>query len=107
MKIGELHGDGKCSPFESAFAGSMAGGFAASVTTPLDVIKTRLMLRVDSSGVPYSGPASTFKRIVAREGFGALFSGVGPRTLWIAIGGFIYFGVYSTTSELLKKKDNR
>ena len=35
--------------------GSATGAFAAAVTTPLDVVKTRLMLGKDAQGVAYEG----------------------------------------------------
>ncbi|CEG69395.1 hypothetical protein RMATCC62417_05480 [Rhizopus microsporus] len=83
-------------PYEAAFMGSIAGGIAAGVTTPLDVCKTRIMLshKNQASGKHYDGIISTMKRIVAEEGPRALFSGVGPRIMWISIGGSIFLGVY-------------
>jgi len=89
--------------WESAAAGSISGAFAAAATTPLDVVKTRLMLRTDARGVPYNGMVSTFMRVLNEEGVAKLFSGVGPRTFWIGIGGFVYFGAYEKTRDLLQK----
>jgi len=92
---------------ESAICGSISGGIAAAVTTPLDVIKTRLMLGADAKGVPYKNAFDTFVRVVA-EGETAqgstrvLFSGVGPRVMWISIGGFVFFGAYEKAKYLLK-----
>ncbi|KAG0746142.1 hypothetical protein G6F16_007028 [Rhizopus arrhizus] len=76
-------------PYEAAMMGSVAGGIAAAVTTPLDVCKTRIMLshKNQSSGKHYSGIVSTMKRIASEEGTRALFSGIGPRVMWISIGG--------------------
>lgn len=100
-------------PWEAAICGSIAGGIAAAITTPLDVIKTRLMLSqrspVGAGGAPssayYSGITSTFKRILAEEGPRALFSGVGPRVMWISIGGSIFLGVYEKV-KVIVSKDN-
>ncbi|KAK5822566.1 mitochondrial carrier domain-containing protein [Linnemannia elongata] len=100
-------------PWEAAICGSIAGGIAAAITTPLDVIKTRLMLSqrhpVGAGGAPsnayYSGIISTFKRILAEEGPRALFSGVGPRVMWISIGGSIFLGVYEKV-KVIASRDN-
>ena len=82
------------SPFEAALCGSAAGGIAAALTTPVDVVKTRLMLGADAQGVPYRGTVATFRRVHAEGGARALFAGVVPRTGWICVGGAVFFGVY-------------
>ena len=89
------------SSIQGAVCGSIAGGVAASVTTPLDVVKTRMMLRNDPRGIPYSGAIDTAKRVYRNEGLGRFFAGVGPRTLWISIGGFVFFGMYEMAREAL------
>uniref|UniRef100_K3WK77 S-adenosylmethionine transporter n=1 Tax=Globisporangium ultimum (strain ATCC 200006 / CBS 805.95 / DAOM BR144) TaxID=431595 RepID=K3WK77_GLOUD len=87
------------SSFQGAVCGSIAGGVAASITTPLDVVKTRLMLGKDAKGVQYTGTVDTFTRVYREEGIKRLFSGVGPRTMWISIGGFVFFGMYEKATE--------
>lgn len=39
-----LKNERKIRSYEAAICGSISGGIAAAITTPLDVIKTRLML---------------------------------------------------------------
>lgn len=90
------------SPVQGAICGSIAGSFAAGLTTPLDVVKTRLMLGKDSQGKVYKTASDTFKRIYHEEGPRKLFAGVGPRTAWIGIGGFVFFGVYEQASVLIR-----
>ncbi|KAI8884465.1 mitochondrial carrier [Backusella circina FSU 941] len=82
-------------PYEAALMGSFAGGIAAAITTPLDVCKTRIMLsNKNQTTKHYDGIISTMKRITAEEGTRVLFSGLGPRVMWISIGGSIFLGVY-------------
>ncbi|RLN87619.1 hypothetical protein BBJ28_00005253 [Nothophytophthora sp. Chile5] len=91
------------SSLQGAVCGSIAGGVAACITTPLDVVKTRLMLGKDAKGVQYHGTLDTFSRVYKEEGVKRLFSGVGPRTMWISIGGFVFFGMYEKSTSMFAK----
>ncbi|XP_056649140.1 S-adenosylmethionine mitochondrial carrier protein homolog [Diorhabda sublineata] len=81
--------------WEVAICGSIAGGFSAAVTTPLDVAKTRIML-ADRKQIKTGD--MTVRRILAQvyatEGFKGLFAGFVPRVMWITLGGCIFFGSY-------------
>ncbi|KAF2401284.1 mitochondrial carrier [Trichodelitschia bisporula] len=81
---------------ESALYGSVSGAVAAGVTTPLDVLKTRLMLSRERVGA-----AEMLARIVKESGARALFAGIGPRVLWISGGGAIFLGSYQWASNKL------
>lgn len=81
---------------EGAVCGSMAGGVAAAATTPLDVLKTRIMLKSQRISVLSAA------REIADEGMGAFFRGIVPRTLWISAGGSVFLGMYEVTAHLLK-----
>lgn len=86
----EKGGEKDIGAMESAFYGSIAGAIAAGLTTPLDVLKTRVML---ASGAKPS-VRKILTSIVRDEGPKVLFSGVGPRVTWISIGGAIFLGSY-------------
>lgn len=80
---------------EAGVCGSIAGGTAAALTTPLDVLKTRVMLDLrNSSREKLPSFANRLRDIYVSEGVGALFAGVVPRTLWISAGGAVFLGVY-------------
>ncbi|EIW59313.1 S-adenosylmethionine transporter [Trametes versicolor FP-101664 SS1] len=81
--------------YEAAVCGSFSGGVAAALTTPLDVLKTRVMLDLrDSAKHAQPSLATRFREIYTVEGPKALFAGVVPRTLWISAGGAVFLGVY-------------
>ncbi|KAK6438308.1 S-adenosylmethionine transporter [Oleoguttula sp. CCFEE 5521] len=81
---------------ESAVYGSLSGAVAAGLTTPLDVLKTRLMLAKEKESVVH-----ITQRIWRDEGSRAFFSGLGPRTMWISIGGAVFLGSYQYVSNAL------
>lgn len=77
-------------------AGSIAGSIAAAFTTPLDVAKTRIMLETGRR----SSIASVIMGITKDEGFVRLYSGILPRSMWMGLGGFIFFFSYEFTLKL-------
>ena len=83
---------------ESGFFGSVAGAVAAGVTTPLDVLKTRMMLARERQ---------TFALLVSQlwteSGPRAFFAGIVPRTAWISAGGAIFLGSYQWAYNTLQE----
>ncbi|KAK4280138.1 hypothetical protein QN277_011801 [Acacia crassicarpa] len=87
---------------ENAMLGAFAGAVTGAVTTPLDVVKTRLM--VQGSKNHYKGISDCVRTIIKEEGTQTLFKGMGPRVLWIGIGGSIFFGVLEKTKQILAQR---
>jgi solute carrier family 25 S-adenosylmethionine transporter 26 len=77
------------SAVESGLFGSAAGGVAAGITTPLDVLKTRMMLAKEKTAM-----VPLLKQILRENGARGFFAGIGPRVLWISAGGAIFLGSY-------------
>ncbi|XP_022818672.1 S-adenosylmethionine mitochondrial carrier protein homolog [Spodoptera litura] len=97
------YNNGEISSFQSAICGSIAGGFAAVLTTPLDLAKTRIML---SDGYRVSGKMKirpVLTSIYIESGFKGLFAGAMPRMTAIMIGGFVFFGVYEDVKKYCEK----
>ncbi|KAI4456762.1 s-adenosylmethionine mitochondrial carrier protein [Holotrichia oblita] len=81
--------------WEVANCGAIAGGIAAAVTTPLDVVKTRIMLADKTLAATGVLTVRNMMKVVYKEkGMTGLFAGFTPRVMWITIGGYIFFGVY-------------
>lgn len=76
---------------------------AATVTNPVDVIKTRLQVQGKSnasSSTQYTGAIDAAKSIWKKEGFKGFTSGVTSRVLWIAPSSMIMFTCYD---QLMKR----
>uniref|UniRef100_A0A6M2F9V7 S-adenosylmethionine transporter n=1 Tax=Populus davidiana TaxID=266767 RepID=A0A6M2F9V7_9ROSI len=87
---------------EIAIVGAFAGAITGAMTTPLDVVKTRLM--VQGSANQYKGIFDCARTIAKEEGTHALLKGLGPRVLWIGVGGAIFFGVLEKTKQILAQR---
>ncbi|PHH76486.1 hypothetical protein CDD82_3963 [Ophiocordyceps australis] len=84
------------SALESALFGSLAGAVAAALTTPLDVVKTRVMLSKDKVSI-----ATVFRRMLRQQGIRPFFAGITPRVTWISLGGAIFLGSYQWATNLM------
>lgn len=87
-------------------AGAIAGTLAAAVTTPLDVIKTRVhasAIRADKGLFwhnEYSLVYNTIQQLIHKEGYNALWKGIIPRCMIISP----LFGITMKLYETLQEK---
>ncbi|KAI1649495.1 mitochondrial carrier [Daldinia loculata] len=90
-------GNVEVSAGESALYGSVSGAVAAGVTTPLDVLKTRVMLSKERESV-----FVVLKDLLSSHGIRPFFAGIGPRVMWISTGGAIFLGSYQWAVNALQ-----
>ncbi|KAI1112940.1 mitochondrial carrier domain-containing protein [Nemania sp. NC0429] len=84
---------------ESALYGSISGAVAAGITTPLDVLKTRVMLSKEKESV-----LVVLRDLFASHGIRPFFAGIGPRVMWISAGGAVFLGSYQWTVNALQSR---
>uniref|UniRef100_A0A0E0KAH3 Uncharacterized protein n=1 Tax=Oryza punctata TaxID=4537 RepID=A0A0E0KAH3_ORYPU len=90
--------------FEGLLLGGLAGGFSAYLTTPLDVIKTRL--QVQGSTTSYNGWLDAITKTWANEGMSGLFKGSIPRIIWyIPASAFTFMAVEFLRDHFNEKTD--
>lgn len=102
-------------PFQSVVCGALAGAISASITTPLDVVKTRLMTQEGVNKMApamYSGVSQTAKAILKEEGWVGLTRGMGPRVVHSACFSAIGYFAFETArlailNQYIKQKELR
>jgi len=95
--------DGHVSAPSLLLAGTIAGAPAASLTTPADVIKTRLQVKTREGQTVYKGVVDCMKKVYAEEGFAAFWKGAPARVFRSSP----QFGITLLTYELLQRFFNQ
>ncbi|RAH40171.1 putative mitochondrial carrier protein, partial [Aspergillus brunneoviolaceus CBS 621.78] len=80
----------------TGIAGSVAGTVSSVVTTPIDVVKTRMMLAATETAEPKkrAGAWAVGREVYGKEGVKGLFRGGALRAFWTAISFGIYLSMY-------------
>uniref|UniRef100_A0A5B6ZI21 Putative Mitochondrial substrate carrier family protein isoform 1 n=1 Tax=Davidia involucrata TaxID=16924 RepID=A0A5B6ZI21_DAVIN len=91
-------------PWETIAVGALSGGLAAVVTTPFDVMKTRMMTAPQGRHVSMSMVAFS---ILHHEGPLGLFKGAVPRFFWIAPLGAMNFAGYELARKAMVKNEEQ
>ncbi|KAG0557139.1 hypothetical protein KC19_11G105200 [Ceratodon purpureus] len=88
------------SSWEELIMGGTAGGLSAFLTTPMDVLKTRL--QIQGSRIRYKGWFDAWHQIWRHEGVKGFFRGAVPRVLWFVPASAVSF----MAVEWLRKEFN-
>ncbi|KAF3209003.1 hypothetical protein TWF679_007523 [Orbilia oligospora] len=88
----------------TAISAGSAGSFAAAITTPLDVIKTRMMLLKDGGKSGSAGIFETAKLIVRTESPKAIWKGGLLRAVWTFLGSGLYLGTFESSKIYLSRR---
>ena len=83
----------------SGASAATAGSISALVTTPLDLIKTRVMLQTSSQRAAHPSIRGIAMDVWQKEGFAGLMKGGLLRCAWTALGAGIYLGAYESGRE--------
>ncbi|CCC09432.1 hypothetical protein SMACR_08313 [Sordaria macrospora] len=99
----------KYDPATHCLAGAVAGGFAAALTTPMDVIKTMLQTRgaaQDTEVRAVSGFVAGCKLLYRREGVKGFFKGLKPRVLTTMPSTAICWSAYEASKAYFIHQNN-
>ena len=87
-------------PHEAMLVGATVGMAAAAVTTPLDVVKSRMMVGAAGS----AGVGAVVRQVVAEGGPAALFTGVNQRVAYLGLSNAIFFIMYDLSLSSLSSR---
>lgn len=85
---------------QSLLSGGIAASVAAALTTPMDVVKTKLMTHRTGD---YNKLIPALKKIWSEESIKGFFRGIRIRTVSLGMTGSIFFLSYESAKNLLSK----
>lgn len=88
---------------EGIVIGAGVGAIVGGVTTPLDVIKTRVMTQRLGYGSCYEGWLQCFARTVKQEGIGGIFRGGLPRVAYMGVSVALFSLAYEASKKCVEK----
>lgn len=89
---------------------ALAGSLAALLTTPSDVIKTRMMVKVDNrdernqAQQRHRGLVKVVEDVWRERGIRGFFRGGAFRCIWTAVGSGLYLGMYDAAKLWLERR---
>jgi len=95
----QVGGSALSQAFVSFLYGTIAGLFATSINTPLDLVKSRIQLGVHEK---YKNTWQTFVVIVKEEGLAKLWRGLPLRLLRMGLGGGVTMCVYEFVTKYIQ-----
>lgn len=111
LKLALAHWTGQSLPaWQAAACGSVAGVISATLTTPFDLLKTRLNLRNPPPPTGDKGCLHQSHALIAEEvreiyksrGVTGFFSGAMYRASWMGLGGFVFLGSFEFAKDNLR-----
>ncbi|OAA54491.1 Mitochondrial carrier domain protein [Niveomyces insectorum RCEF 264] len=104
-----MNPDKKYDPVTHIFAGGVAGGLAAGLTTPMDVIKTMLQTRGSASDPELrrvNGFMAGCRLLYSREGVRGFFKGIRPRVVTTMPSTAICWSAYEASKAYFIRRNN-
>ncbi|GAX10075.1 hypothetical protein FisN_2Lh344 [Fistulifera solaris] len=107
----QLAGGRPVTPAEGAMVGAAATALSQFMTTPLDVVRNRLMAQTTTTEITKQSDTNYLTTLVGlaqTEGLSGLFAGAAPRVGKAMISGAIQFATYEETKQnMMKLLDKR
>ena len=88
-------------PSESAVTGFVSGAVTAVLTCPLDVVNTK----IKSGEYAHYSLVEAHVQVAKREGFNALFRGLGARMTILGLGSTVFWSLFAKVKETLNKME--
>eukprot|EP00475_Leptophrys_vorax_P000217 TRINITY_DN10130_c0_g1_i2.p1 TRINITY_DN10130_c0_g1~~TRINITY_DN10130_c0_g1_i2.p1 ORF type:complete len:302 (-),score=50.93 TRINITY_DN10130_c0_g1_i2:56-961(-) len=102
MKKRGIPKEGELTSFQSTLFGGSSGAFAGFLTTPVDVVKTRIMTHVRDTNPESRTIHYVAKEIYRVNGLKGFFIGATPRSVWWFAVCSIFFPTYEATKQTLR-----